>query len=119
MTETPKRTAKKLAASAEAAFQTLAAAIEEEWTAPALGDDDLLPEVLRDPGVCLDRGRHLLTTGLHFQFAGQQADAGADDEEYRRAARNGSEIPQAVMDRMHAERHAVEHQLTLGLDVKE
>jgi hypothetical protein len=119
MSETPKRTSKKPAASAEAAFQTLAAAIEQEWTVPALVDDAPLPEVLRDPAVCLDRGRHLLTAGLHFQFAGQQEDAEADDEEYRRAARNGSAIPLEVTDRMHAERHAAEHQLTLGLDVKE
>jgi hypothetical protein len=119
MSETPKKTPKKPAASAEAAFQTLAAAIEQEWTTPALVDEDPLPNVLRDPAVCLDRGRHLLIAGLHFQFAGQHADAGADDEEYRRAARNGSAIPQAVMDRMHAERHAAEHQLPLGLDVKE
>lgn len=119
MSDTPKRTPKKPAASAEAAFQTLAAAIEQEWTTPALVDDGPLPEVLRDPAVCLDRGRHLLTAGLHFHFAGQNAVAGDDDEEFRRAARNGSAIPQSVMDRMHAERQAAEHKLSLGLDVKE
>lgn len=119
MSETPKRTSKKPAVSAEAAFQSLAAAIEQDWTVPAPVDDEPLPEVLRDPAVCLERGRHLLTAGLHFRFAGQQEDAGADDEEYRRAARNGSAIPQELTDRMHADRHAAEHRLTLGLDVKE
>jgi hypothetical protein len=59
MSETPKRTPKKPAASAEAAFQTLAAAMEQEWTTLALVDDGPLPEVLRDPRS-LTRPRRLL-----------------------------------------------------------
>ena len=101
--------------SAEVALKTLDAALDEEWN-DAVANEEPLPEDLSDSAACLEWGRSLLATGLRFPTAIDECHS--DDEEYRMAARNGGVIPVAIQERMHAERHAAEHQLTLDIDVE-
>jgi hypothetical protein len=103
--------------TAETALKTLEVALEEEWNDSATREEPL-PEDLRDSVTCLERGRLVLAAGLRFRTATYE-EHHSDDEEYRMAARNGGVIPLAIQDRMHAERHAAENQLTLDIDVKE
>jgi hypothetical protein len=103
--------------TAEVALKTLELALEEEWNDTAISGEPL-PEDLRDSVACLEWGRSVLATGLRFPAATYE-DRHSDDEEYRMAARNGGVIPLAVQERMHAERHAAENQLTLDIDVEE
>jgi len=102
--------------SAEAALKTLEAALEEEWNDAAVNEEPL-PEDLSDSAACLEWGRAVLEAGLRFPTATYD-ECHSDDEEYRMAARNGGAIPLSIQERMHAERHAAEHQLTLDIDVE-
>jgi hypothetical protein len=61
------------------------------------------------------RGRELLQEGLKFS-AGDSVAQQAYDDEFRMAARNGAEIPDRIVARMHLEREAAEAQIALGFD---
>ena len=103
--------------TAEAALKTLEAALEQEWNDSKI-DEGVLPDDLKDAVACLEWGRSILAAGLRFPTA-TSMEGHSDDEEYRMAARNGGVIPLAIRERMHAERHAAENQLTLDIDVED
>jgi hypothetical protein len=64
-----------------------------------------VPELLMDALALMERGRTLLAKGLQAPVHEGSVDS---DETYRAAARNGTPIPQEVLDRMHRDRERSE-----------
>ena len=65
-----------------------------------------LPEHLRDPMAVLKRGQEVLANGLNVHVVDKQDDL--IENRLAQAARNGSQIPSDILDRMHEDRDSVE-----------
>lgn len=107
----------KLLASANAAIETLAAALEQDWDDVGRDDDfeTAVPQHLRDAASCLERGRALLAAGLRFPTTTASPNE-AEEEEYRMVARNGVAIPPHVLERMRVERMAAESRFDANVE---
>jgi hypothetical protein len=92
----------------EAILDALEAAFESDWLED-MGVAEL-PTDLQDALKVRERGRALLEKGFCWSDDRVGECSEGLDAEYRAAARNGRPIPEAVLERMHAEREEAEHQ---------
>jgi hypothetical protein len=89
----------------ERVLDCLEFALESEWETGGAED---IPNELIDALAMMERGRRLLNEGLIVPVL--MADDSVADDEYRAAARNGGNISEDMLTRMHSEREAAERE---------